>query len=506
MLEIVNSSQLETFRVANTGCNSSLPDARCVSRAKMCDMEVTVVQTTTVVPAKPVREHWLPLSNLDRVVMPSYVTVLLVYETSKRSYGGLLETLKYSLARVLVDFYPMAGRLGVQEHGLVNLHCNGAGAIFTEATVARSFADIEVTQHMSALSGLQAADVGGGPLYIPAQDSPMPALIIQATCFGCDSMVLAVNWHHTVADVQSGGHFLKSWAELAFGKTQPSLRPVHSRHLVKARNELDVTIAEQWSNLARITRGPREMPPDPPTVLSAFSIGRAAAKSLKEEANKGSGESEEVPSQEDDEEIRSRAAGAQSRIFTADESVLAHFWRLLAKVRRAEEPQDEDNFSRLFMFVEGRKFLDLPPGYFGNVVGCACAMSTEESLANASLPSIAGLLRSSVEQVSCREFFQSLIDWVEFQRLSSTRHEQGLSVEHYFAATVWAFLPFYELDFGWGKAACVLTNPAPRRLFDSLVILPGPCQGSDQKALLQVRASCLSQLKADPDFTSLFSV
>lgn len=143
-------------------------------------MEVAAAQTTMVVPAKPVREHWLPLSNLDRVVMPSYVRVLLVYRTGlRRSYGGLLETLKFSLAQVLVDFYPMAGQLGVQEHGLVNLHCNGAGAIFTEAAVNQRLEDIELIQHMSTLSGLEAAEIGGGPLYIPAQESPMPALIIQ---------------------------------------------------------------------------------------------------------------------------------------------------------------------------------------------------------------------------------------------------------------------------------------------------------------------------------------
>ncbi|CAM6106839.1 unnamed protein product [Calypogeia fissa] len=456
----------------------------------MGDMRVGAAHTTLVVPAKPVREHWLPLSNLDRVVMPSYIRVLFVYKTGKRCYGKLLEKLKCSLSRVLVDFYPMAGRLGVQEHGLVNLHCNGAGAIFTEASVEQSLEDVHVTRQMSALSGLQAAGIGVGPLYIPTRDSPVPALIIQATRFKCNSMVLAVNWHHTVADVHSGGHFLRSWAELAFGKTQPSLRPVHSRHLVKPRNELDVTFAEQWSNLARITRGPREMPPDPRTAVSAFNIGKKTVDSLKEEANKDFGGSEEIE---------------QGMIFTAEESLLAHFWKLLAKARRVEEPQDEDNFSRLFMFVGGRKYLGLPQGYFGNVVGCACAMSTEESLQNSTLSSIAGLLRSSVEEVSCREFFQSLIDWVEFQRLSSTRHEQGLAVGHYVAATVWTFLPLYEIDFGWGKPTCALINPAPRRLFDSLVILPGPCPNSAQKALLQVRASCLNRLEADPEFTSLFT-
>lgn len=314
------------------------------------------------------------------------------------------------------------------------------------------------------------------------------------TRFACDGIVLAVNWHHTVADVHSGCHFIKSWAELAFGKTQPSLRPVHSRHLVKARNELDVTKAEEWSTLARITRGPGEMPPDPLTALSAFKLGRNAGEMLQQEANR---ESEPYHDGE--------AENGHRRSFTLTESALAHFWRLLAKVRRVEEPQDADNFSRLYMFVEGRSFLDLPPGYFGNVVGCACAISTEESLANGSLSSIAGLVQRSVEDVCCREFFQSLIDWVEFQRLSSTRHEQGLSMEHYFAATVWTSLPIYDLDFGCGKPIYAMTNPAPRRLFDSLVILPGPCPRGDLRALLQIRASCLSRLEADPDFTRLIT-
>lgn len=144
-------------------------------------MEWTASQTEMVVPAKPVREHWLPLSNLDRIVLPTYVKLLLAYRTGKRSYGEVLQALKCSLARVLVDFYPMAGRLDIQEHGLVNLHCNGAGAIFTEASVDRNFEDIEITQHMSALSGLEAAELGEGPNFVPAGDSPIPSLIIQVS-------------------------------------------------------------------------------------------------------------------------------------------------------------------------------------------------------------------------------------------------------------------------------------------------------------------------------------
>ncbi|KAG6547073.1 hypothetical protein Mapa_011323 [Marchantia paleacea] len=458
-------------------------------------MDVSVARTALVVPAKPIREHWLPLSNLDRVVMPTYVRVLLVYGISgatKRSYADVLQTLKYSLARVLVDFYPMAGRLGVQDDGLVNLHCNGAGAIFSEACSNQPLNNVELASHMSALSGMDVADVGPGPLYVPSREMQIPALVIQVTHFTCDNVVIAVNWHHTVADIYSGCHFLKSWAELASGRTQPSLRPVHSRHLVQPRNELDISLAERWARLARVARAATELVEDPPAVLRAFDLSYERAVELQEKI---------------DQELEGRCVelSLNLSIAASDSSILAQLWRLLAKARRAEEPEDLDNASRLFMFVEGRSFLNLPAGYFGNVVGCACARSTEEHLMGGTLASIAQLIQSALAEISCYEFFQSLIDWVEAQRLSSARHEQGLSMEHYVAATLWTFAPLYGLDFGWGKPSYALTNPAPRRLFDGLVILPGPHHEANKTALIQIRASCLNRLKDDPEFLTLCS-
>ncbi|KAL3679333.1 hypothetical protein R1sor_022289 [Riccia sorocarpa] len=454
-------------------------------------MDVRVARTSSVVPAKHIREHWMPLSNLDRVVMPTYVRVLLVYSLSSResncSYSQFLQTLKESLARVLVDFYPMAGRLGVQDDGMVNLHCNGAGAIFSEAVANQPLRNAELASNMSYLSGLHPADIGEGPLYVPSRETQIPALVIQVTHFTCENMVLAVNWHHTVADICSGCHLLKSWAELASGRKKPSLRPVHSRSLVQPRNELDVTSAERWARLARVSRAAVETVQDSPAVLKAFSLSYRNTLQLQQAVHGELG------------------ATSSSSIGAPDGSVLAQLWRLLAKARRAEEPDDRDNASRLFMFVEGRSFLDLPRGYFGNVVGCACARSTEEALRDGSLPSIARLIQNAVAEISCREFFQSLVDWVEAQRLSTARQEHGLSMEHYVAATLWTFAPFYDLNFGEGRPTFAITNPAPRRFFDGLVILPGHHQEADKTALIQVRASCLNRLKDDPEFQTLCS-
>jgi hypothetical protein len=68
-----------------------------------------------VVPAEQTQDHWLPLSNLDRVVNPTFTSAILFFNSilsnnSNSTFTEVTESLKESLARVLVDFYPLAGR------------------------------------------------------------------------------------------------------------------------------------------------------------------------------------------------------------------------------------------------------------------------------------------------------------------------------------------------------------------------------------------------------------
>lgn len=82
-------------------------------------------------PCNPTPVHSLYLSNLDDQKFLRF-SIKYVY-LFKKSVN--LETLKDSLSRVLVDYYPLAGRLKVSSENdqKLEVECNGEGALFAEA-------------------------------------------------------------------------------------------------------------------------------------------------------------------------------------------------------------------------------------------------------------------------------------------------------------------------------------------------------------------------------------
>jgi shikimate O-hydroxycinnamoyltransferase len=92
-------------------------------------MAAAAAVTTTVAPALPTQEHRLPLSNLDLLLPPLDVSVFLCYRHPAPSAAALKE----ALAKALVPFYPLAGRLAAGPGGRLEIDCNGEGALFVVA-------------------------------------------------------------------------------------------------------------------------------------------------------------------------------------------------------------------------------------------------------------------------------------------------------------------------------------------------------------------------------------
>lgn len=91
-------------------------------------------QPLLICPASPTPNETLYLSNLDdQKFLRFSIKYLYVFRKSVDA-----ETLKTSLSRVLVDFYPLAGRLRRRvEHDdhKLQVECNGEGAVFAEAVM-----------------------------------------------------------------------------------------------------------------------------------------------------------------------------------------------------------------------------------------------------------------------------------------------------------------------------------------------------------------------------------
>jgi shikimate O-hydroxycinnamoyltransferase len=98
-------------------------------------MKVEVVDSTLVVPSEETPRFGLWLSSLD-LAAPRSHTPLVYYYPAPTPRGEDFfspQRLRAALARALVLFYPLAGRLGVDEDGRPQIDCNGEGALFVVA-------------------------------------------------------------------------------------------------------------------------------------------------------------------------------------------------------------------------------------------------------------------------------------------------------------------------------------------------------------------------------------
>jgi len=88
-------------------------------------------QPILICPSCPTPKHSLYLSNLDdQKFLRFSIKYLYLFKKSVS-----LDCLKYSLSKVLVDYYPLAGRLRAtsEDDQKLKVDCNGEGAVFAEA-------------------------------------------------------------------------------------------------------------------------------------------------------------------------------------------------------------------------------------------------------------------------------------------------------------------------------------------------------------------------------------
>lgn len=103
---------------------------------------VTIRKEEVVTPlsSSPVTEEsWLPMSNLDLLLPQMDAAKILFYEKPPRGSYSMIESLKKSLAQVLVPFYPLAGELVQNSRGEPEIWFNNRGVGFIEA-----YADVEL--------------------------------------------------------------------------------------------------------------------------------------------------------------------------------------------------------------------------------------------------------------------------------------------------------------------------------------------------------------------------
>ncbi|KAE8658128.1 Hydroxycinnamoyl CoA shikimate/quinate hydroxycinnamoyltransferase [Hibiscus syriacus] len=193
------------------------------------------------------------------------------------------KVLKEALSRILVSFYPVAGRLGYDENGRLQIVCNGEGVLFIEAETSSVMDDLvkDFTDGSKVPQLVHKFDYSGGI-------SSYPHLGLQVTAFKCGGVSIGVTFQHTLADGLSALHFINSWADTARGMC-PTIAPVLDRSFLRARDPATPKFRhvefEPSPSLKTISdpEAPR------PSSVSLFKITAEQVKALKAKVNETSG-------------------------------------------------------------------------------------------------------------------------------------------------------------------------------------------------------------------------
>ncbi|XWS72649.1 hypothetical protein CRYUN_Cryun02cG0058400 [Craigia yunnanensis] len=406
-------------------------------------MEISTKKSTMVYPAEVTPKHRLWSTNLELLMTLHHVPTVYFFRPNGSSNFFDPQVLMEALSKVLVPFYPMAGRLGRDEKGRVEIICNSEGALFIEAETDSVIDDlIGDTFHSSELWRLVPK------VDYSADISSYPLILTQVTRFKCGGVCLGIGLQHTLGDGPAGIHFINSWAEMARGLPL-STEPFIDRSLLRARVPPTPTFhhVEYDPPLSMNTVSTTEEL-DPETTVSIFKITRDQLNILKAKANKNE----------------------NSGNYSTYNSLAAHIWRCANKARCLPD----DQATKLYIPIDGRSRLrpPLPPSYLGNVIFMSATIASHGDLQSESFSDTAKRILNILKRMD-DEYLRSAIDYMEQvpNVKAPVRGARGFQCPN-LSINSWMWLPIYEADFGWGRP--IWLRPAKVSQDGKTYILPSP--------------------------------
>lgn len=162
------------------------------SSSNVFEFSVKQQEPTLVPPAEETEKGLYFLSNLDQNIA---VIVRTIYCFKSDSEGNerAVEVIKDALSKVLVHYYPLAGRLTISAEGKLIVNCGGEGAVFVEAETDCTIEEIgDITKPDPVTLGKLVYDIPGAKniLEIP----PLVAQVCGTVPTLCFSSLLMLSW------------------------------------------------------------------------------------------------------------------------------------------------------------------------------------------------------------------------------------------------------------------------------------------------------------------------
>uniref|UniRef100_A0A0D9XPQ7 Uncharacterized protein n=1 Tax=Leersia perrieri TaxID=77586 RepID=A0A0D9XPQ7_9ORYZ len=383
--------------------------------------ETQEIESCFVVPSEKTPNQVLWLSPLDIVLSNRGGHTALVHFYRRdgvvdAAANGFFDVgrLKAAMARALVAFYPLAGRLRVNGDGRPEIDCNGEGVFFV---VARS--ELTVDDAMS--------DLRPSPefkrLFIPRIESPSPLVVAQVTFLRCGGVALGTAAHHGAVDGHSNFNFLQTWAAFcrdAAAATVATSPPCHDHTLIHARSPLIIHQDALHIFCPKLNLHDHHPTPTTTKILSISNHHLAILKSITNNASTYA-------------------------------TVTALLWQCACAARRLPL----NSRTRVRFPVNIRRLMNLPDHYFGNGVIEVCVSGIVKEIVSGTLADIAARIKAVMGRLNKdNEILRSGIDYHEISGMPD-RPDHGSLPETELRVNSWLGIPLYDVDFGWGKAGAM---------------------------------------------------
>ncbi|KAJ9175923.1 hypothetical protein P3X46_014423 [Hevea brasiliensis] len=415
-----------------------------------------VKEAIVVKPSEPTPTSVLSLSALDSQLFLRFtIEYLLVYKARPGlDQGTIAARIKAALGRILVPYYPLAGRVKAKSDGSsLEVVCRAQGALFVEAVCDNTVNEFDgapryVSQWRKLLSFYVADVLQGAPL-----------LVIQLTWLKDGGATLGVGFNHCVCDGLGSTELLNSLAELAMSQARFSdlkIKPIWDRHLldpIKPCRSFSLSHPE----FNRV--------PDVCGFLARFSNERLIPTSV-------------IFDKRWKNELKRLAVSMSlpgEPAYTSFEVVSAHVWRSWA---RALNLPSNQILKLLFSInIRDRVKPSLPSGYYGNGFVLGCAQTSVKDLTEKGLGYASKLIKRAKGRVD-NEYVRSVIESVSQKR--SCPDSVGVLI-----VSQWSRLGLERVDFGIGRPVQV----GPICSDKYCLILPVQNQTDAVKVMVAIPAS-----------------